>query len=304
MLGICEVCALPGSVRAALHAYAWHMRSICHGALLTACGPHQPPQVDPHCLSPNQHVLLAKEWLNLPVALDGDEVYNLEFLPPALAIAALYFHPLNFPTMHRRAEATVRGGAAPAAHAEEEEESEQEEILEEGGSNTVAGRAAAAAARPAPAAPPGGPAVRPDAEGVREYAHPFTCDACLAGQAQMEARLRQYAREHGVEEEGVIQLFVALAMGKDKTDVERMRSVDALHLKLLNTALAIWHKRHSKLWIASFPILVRDEDGSDKENARARQRLYQRSMALWMVLLEACARLGIKVTHRYAAPTL
>ncbi len=37
------------------------------------------------------------------------------------------------------------------------------------------------------------------------------------------------------------------------------------------------------------------------DNARMRQRLYQRSMAVWLVLLEACARKGIKVTHKYAA---
>jgi len=158
------------------------------------------------------------------------------------------------------------------------------------------------AARPAPPpAPPGGAAARPDAERVREYGHPFTCDEALAGQARMEARLQEL-RDLGVEED-VINIYVALAMGKDKTDVERMRSVDALHLKLLNTALAIWHKRHSKVWLAGFPILKKDPDATDKEAARKKQRLAQRSLALFLVALEECARNGIKVTHKYAHPT-
>ena len=88
-------------------------------------------------------------------------------------------------------------------------------------------------------------------------------------------------------------------MGKDKTDVERMRSVDALHIKLLNTGLKEWHQRQSKVLGALFPILEKDEDAQPVDNARSAQRLYQRSMALYLVCLEVCARKGIRVTHKY-----
>ena len=96
----------------------------------------------------------------------------------------------------------------------------------------------------------------------------------------------------------VIDILVGLAMGKDKTDVERMRSVDALHIKLLNTGLKEWHQRQSKILGALFPILERDEEDAAVDHARGKQQLYQRSMALYLVCLEVCARKGIRVTHR------
>jgi len=77
-----------------------------------------------------------------------------------------------------------------------------------------------------------------------------------------------------------------------------MRSMDALHMKLLNTGLQEWHQRQSKVLGALFPILERDELDTDQDHARSTQRLYQRSMALYLVCLEVCARKGIRVTLR------
>jgi len=199
--------------------------------------------VDPHCLGPNQHVRLAKEWRSLPLDSHGD--YELRMIPPAVAIAALMFHPKMAGSMHREAK-------------------EQR-----------------------------------SAAGEREYAHPFTCDHLLRAQEE----LRQRLEESGLAEDDVIDILVGLAMGKDKTDVERSSSLDPLYIKLLNTSLEQWHKRHSKVMAALFPILRPNDDDTAMDQARSRQRLYQRSMALWFVLLEVCARKGIRVTHKYAART-
>jgi len=80
------------------------------------------------------------------------------------------------------------------------------------------------------------------------------------------------------------------------------RSLDPGHLKLLNTALEDWFKRHSKLLMVMSPPFIRDEDASQQKNARAHQRQWHRSMTLVLVVLEACARRGIRCQTR-SAPT-
>ena len=201
--------------------------------------PSAPPQVDMHCLDTSARVQLPKEWKR--VHLDEDGQYDLQMLPPALAIAILMFHPLMWPNMRRKAEPQF------------------------------------------------------NAAGEREYGHPFTCDELERCQEELTRHLHELGLDDDTD---VINILVGIAAGKDKTDVERMRSVDALHLKLLNTGLKEWHQRHSKVLGALFPILVRDEDDGQVDHARAKQRLYQRGMACWLVCLEVCAREGIRVTHR------
>jgi len=184
---------------------------------------------------------LPKEWRRHP--LDAQGKYELQMLPPPLAIAILLFHPRSWPHMWRKAEAKF------------------------------------------------------NEEGERVYGHPFTCEELERAQEELEEQLQ--ALELDPE---VIHILVGLAMGKDKTDVERMRSVDALHMKLLNTGMKQWHQRQSKVLGALFPILERDEEDLPVDHARSHQVLYNRSMALYLVCLEVCARKGIRVTHRCPPP--
>ena len=132
-----------------------------------------------------------------------------------------------------------------------------------------------------------------DDEGNRVYKHPFSCTEAVRCQAEVDGK---------AEEEGVTHLLAGLNLGDDKTDVERMASAHAVHLKLLNTAWANWRERQSKLLLAILPKCLKDEDAAPLDNSKAKQRLYQRALALLLVLLEVCARLGIKMTHR--SPTL
>ena len=127
--------------------------------------------------------------------------------------------------------------------------------------------------------------------GARVWAHPFSCDEALRCQAEVDAKPR---------EAGVTNLLVGGCAGDDKTDVERMASAHAVHLKLLNTALAEWFERQSKVLLALLPIYKRDEDDQPLDNTRAAQQLYQRALSLLLVLLEVCARKGILMRHKYA----
>ena len=47
-----------------------------------------------------------------------------------------------------------------------------------------------------------------------------------------------------------------------------------------------------------FPTLPTDPEATPVENAQQRQQLYHRCWAVLLVILEECARRGIKVTHR------
>ena len=210
-----------------------HLRCILPAQSL---GRARPPQVDPLCLTPKWRCPFAKEWIRLPLGPGKDEGV-VEMLPAPLAIAALLFHPSNWPDMHKQAQELKM----------------------------------------------------PDS-GVRVHAHPFSCDEALRCQAQVDAKPR---------EPNVRNLLVGLNFGDDKTDVERMSSAHAVHLKLLNTGREQWYQRQSKLLLALLPIFKRDEDAAALDNTFAAQRLYQRALSLLLVLLEVCARFGIKVTHRY-----
>jgi len=128
-----------------------------------------------------------------------------------------------------------------------------------------------------------------DGNGDRVYDHPFSCTEAVRCQAEVDGK---------AEEEGVTHLLAGLNLGDDKTDVERMASAHAVHLKLLNTAWANWRERQSKILLAILPKYLKDPDAAQLDNSKAKQRLYQRALALLLVLMEVCARLGIKMTHR------
>ena len=128
----------------------------------------------------------------------------------------------------------------------------------------------------------------------RVYGHPFSADEALRAQAIVDALPPEYDGLGRL----VVQLLVGLNLGKDKTDVERMKSLDALHLKLLNTGLGEWFMRQSKILLSLAPGFIRDDDVSQAANARAKQVQYQRSLALVLVCLEVCAKKGILCTHR------
>ena len=128
---------------------------------------------------------------------------------------------------------------------------------------------------------------------MRQFSHPFTCNKAVAAQAVVDAKPPEM-----VGEECVTNVLVGVQMGKDKTEVERMQSVDPTHVKLLNTGDAQWYQRQSKILLALSPAYHKDPDEGAQENARAKQRQYQKSLALVLIGLEACARTGILCHHR------
>jgi len=154
---------------------------------------------------------------------------------PPLSIAMLFFHPLNFDGMHKRAEAVFKH--------------------------------------------PGG---------RRAYGHPFTCDVAVEAQKVVDQKPQV---------EGEQNVLVGVQSASDKTEVERERSLDPTHMKLWNTITKLWFKRHVKTTVVLSPIFERNDDLSGQENARAHQRQWQRSFACYLVVLEACARMGIRCTH-------
>ena len=129
--------------------------------------------------------------------------------------------------------------------------------------------------------------------GERVYQHPFSCDEALRCQAEVDAKPL---------EPGVTPLLVGVNVGDDKTETERMESEHPLHLKLLNTGKEQWLKRHSKILLAVLSKYRKDEDDSALDVTRGRMLLYQRDLALVFVLLEVCAKKGIKMTHRSLPP--
>ena len=163
-----------------------------------------------------------------------------EMIPPALAIAAVCFHPKIYPSMWKRAM-----------------------VLHEDG----------------PHGEPEG--------GGRLYSHPFTCDEALRAQAVVDAKPVR---------EGETNLLVGWEMAKDKTELERMKSADALHGRPMNIARKDSKIRESKILQLISPPFKRDDDASAQDNARAKQFQAQRSNAMFLVMLQACARLGIKCT--------
>ena len=190
--------------------------------------------MDPECLNPKWRCPLAKQWITVPV----DKEHTVELLPPPLAIAALLFHPRNWPGMHREACELERGA------------------------------------------------------GNRVYSHPFSADEALRCQEKVDAK---------PQEDNVTQLLAGLNIGDDKTEVERMSSAHAVHLKLLNTGKDEWYQRQSKICLAILPKFRKDEDAQQLDNTKAAHLLYQRSLSLLLVLLEVCARHGILMTHRCTA---
>ena len=132
--------------------------------------------------------------------------------------------------------------------------------------------------------------LRMPGSGERVWSHPFSADEAVRCQAEVDGKPPV---------EGEKNLLVGGNAGDDKTELERMLAAHALHLKLLNTGKRQWYERQSKLLLALLPIFKRDEDAAPLDNAKAAQVLYQRALSLILVLLEACARLGIRMHHKY-----
>ena len=145
-------------------------------------------------------------------------------------------------------------------------------------------------------------------DGERVYGHPFTCDEAIRAQAVVDGKQPL---------DGYQDLMVQAHFGTDATDVETKRSMTATHLKVANIAkgiypmrylpmegslappAAMWFKRTSKLLLAIHPSYVPDHDEPADWNTSQKKLLTHRSMTLLVVLMEACARHGIKCTHRY-----
>jgi len=66
--------------------------------------PFRHMQVDPRCLEPGYGLNDRIPLLHLQVGEDCDgQPLTLDLVPPAVAIAALVFHPCNWEAMHKRA---------------------------------------------------------------------------------------------------------------------------------------------------------------------------------------------------------
>ena len=77
----------------------WHMPRMC------------PMQVDMHCMKPQQDRKLP--WQKV---VTDDQGHETEFLLPSVAIATLVFHPCNWSTLHKRAEAVYKEGQRVYSH--------------------------------------------------------------------------------------------------------------------------------------------------------------------------------------------
>ena len=84
---------------------------------------------------------------------------------------------------------------------------------------------------------------------------------------------------------------------KDKCDVETSSSLDVGILRVANVSLGQFLKRTSKAVDAIHPEYVPEKGKSDKWNTARKAYQYQRSLALVLVGLEACAEHGIHCHH-------
>ena len=90
----------------------WHICGINVAYAKLVQVPFRHMQVDPKCLEPGYGLNDRIPLLHLQVGEDCDgQPLTLDLVPPAVAIAALVFHPCNWDAMHKRA-APVFGTAA------------------------------------------------------------------------------------------------------------------------------------------------------------------------------------------------
>jgi len=274
------------------------------------------PQVDPKCLEPGYGVSERLPLLHLQVGVDCEgEPLVLDMLPPPVAIAALAFHPCNWEAMHKRA-APVYGtvGEVDAWLQEAEYEDTAEDLGVKSATALLAMSKEALEAK----SPRGAelhaalhdPACTLRSSMTRVYGHPFTCDKAIAAQEKVDAK---------PEQEGERNLNIQLGMGSDKTDISNVEGKWPQHLKLTNIELAHWFDRTSKvirrrlrahgeqkhmpgicpqLMLSMFPSLPADPAATPVENAKQRHELYHRCLAVLMIILEECARRGIRVQHK------
>ena len=101
------------------------------------------------------------------------------------------------------------------------------------------------------------------------------------------------------EVDGYRNLLVGCNFAKDKSETERTQSME-----VLNIAMNLWFKRHSKIHLAVHPPYEADRDQSAEWNAMPKHRQSHQSLALVMIFMEACAKYGIHCTSQYIPSTL
>jgi len=132
-------------------------------------------------------------------------------------------------------------------------------------------------------------------DGQRVYSHPFTCDQAIAAQGKVDNK---------EEINGYQNMLVGCNAAKDKSEVERTKSMDLQYLKVLNTHKREWFKRHSKIQLSVHPEYTADSDQTPEWNSMEKHQQYQRSLAVVLIGLEACAKYGIKCKSEYPPITI
>ena len=92
-------------------------------------------------------------------------------------------------------------------------------------------------------------------------------------------------------------MLTQLHLFNDKCDVEARLSLDAGMLRVANVGWRQWLRRTSKAVLAIHATYEENKDMSDAWNSAEKAKLYQRTLALQLVLLEACAMYGIHCHH-------
>ena len=262
-------------------------------------------KVDMKCLQPGY---LSKGKLQRhPVEVGRDcngNMLHMELVNPAIAIAALFFHPCNFPTVHMRAEAEY--GTEQDVDAWLKEHGFRATAVDWGVHTATQMLRLADTAEGQDRLEDGAPdewrAILSLLEvpectlrhGLpRVYGHPFTCDKAIAAQAVVDAKPVV---------EGETNVLVQENVGSDSTDTSQVEKEWPQHLKVTNVAVAQWFRRHSKMWLSSMATLTWNPAKNATGNAQDRHDLYQRQMALLLVCLEELARNGIHCTHKSPPP--
>ena len=282
--------------------------NIPHTYLLGYVGGHEveylrniPLQVDHKCLRPGylSKGKLAMQPVHVGTDCDGKKLY-MEVVNPALALATLFFHPCNFPHMYMRAEAEY--GKEEHVDAWLGEHGFETRAVDLGVTTATEllrlADSTDGAKELLDSVPKEGKAIvglLQDAECTlrhglpRVYGHAFSCDKAIAAQAVVDAKPVVDGEKH---------VLLGVQWGSDKTDASALETVHPQHAKVTNIKPSRWFRRHSKIQISSFASWTWDPALKDQENTVERFMLYQKQMTVDLVLLEECARNGIRCIHK------
>ena len=258
-------------------------------------------QVDKKCLKPGYIAKGKLKRHQVPMGTDEEgRPLIMELVSPALAMAALFFHPCNFPHQHMRAEMEFGKEEHVDAWLEKQEfraRAVDLGITTASGLMRLAGSAKGAAQLRA-SAPAEGDAILkllqdPECDLLpglpRVYGHPFSCDKAIAAQKVVDAK---------PQEEDEIHVLLQHQAASDKTDVSAVETQWPRHLKGTNIEASHWFKRESKIWLSSMASLPWDPLLKAEAMAQARHNLYQKQLALELVCMEDLARHGIRCTYK------